>query len=420
MALIRLQEDLTRTRTQGAEQGAAAGSSDAVPLHVVWDMTHAGRIQTGIGGYARNLIAEMRTSCGVRVSTLAVPRLFDGRPNLLARMTRAGHQMMWTQFGLRAELQRLKPDLLHAPAFVSTLVAPCPLIVTIHDVAYLRFPQHYDKPWLWYSRLLVPLAARRASAVIAVSEHAKQDIQRHLNLPPHKVHVVYPGVDGNRFRPLSPPETALVAQRYGLDTPFVLHVGSLAARKNIPTLLNAVFLLKKAGFWGCRRVVLAGGISPGLPGHADIRATIERLGLEQEVLFLGHVPDDDLPAIYNLADAVVMPALYEGFGLPVPEAMACGRPVIAANTTSIPEVAGDAALLVDPRDVEAWAEALSRVLTDEALRQSMAQRGLLQARQFTWENAAQETLRVYRSVLADGNRSANDSGTQGEKRGVKT
>jgi glycosyltransferase involved in cell wall biosynthesis len=397
---------LTVLRAQGKKRRAAA-SAGTFPAHVAWDMTHAGRIQTGIGGYARNLMPALENFCDVRISTLAAPRLFNGRTGFLARSSRAAHQVMWTQFGLRTELRRIKPDLLHAPAFVSTLVAPCPLVVTIHDVAYIHFPQHYEKPWLWYIRLLVPLAARRASAVIAVSEHAKQDIQRHLNLPPHKVHAVYQGVDGSRFRPLAPPETALVTQRYGLDTPFVLHVGNLAARKNIPTLLKAVFRLKKANFWRNRRIVLVGGVSPGLPGYAEIRATIEKLGLEQEVVLLGHAPDDDLPAIYNLAEAVVMPTLYEGFGLPVLEAMACGRPVIASQCSSLPEVGGDAALLVDPMDSEAWAQALSQVLTDEALRQSMVERGLRRACAFTWEKTAEATLRVYGNVLAGGSRSAN-------------
>jgi glycosyltransferase involved in cell wall biosynthesis len=363
-------------------------------------MTHAGRIQTGTGGYARNLMAALETACNVRVSTLTASRPFDGRTGVLAKASRAAHQVMWTQLGIRRELRRLKPDLLHAPAFVSSLVAPCPLVVTIHDIAYVRFPQHYEKPWLWYTKLLVPLVARRAKAVITVSGHAKQDVQRHLHLPPDKVHAVYPGVDHERFRPLDAADVAGVAARYGLDKPFVLHVGNLAARKNIPTLLNAVFRLKRANFWRDRRVVLAGGVSPGLPGYADVLATIEKLGLEHEVVLLGHVPDDDLPAIYNLAEAVVMPTLHEGFGSPVAEAMACGRPAIASNCSSLPEVAGDAALLVDPRDSEAWAQALSQVLTDEALRQSMVEQGLVRAREFTWEKAAEETLRVYRGVLA--------------------
>jgi glycosyltransferase involved in cell wall biosynthesis len=198
-------------------------------------------------------------------------------------------------------------------------------------------------------------------------------------------------------------DVAAVACRYGLSEPFILHVGSLAARKNIPVLLEAVFRLKRARFWRNRRVVLAGGIAPGLPGHAEVKAAIERLGLEQDVILLGHVPDEDVPALYNLAQVVVMPTLYEGFGLPVVEAMACGRPVVASNTSSIPEVAGGAALLVDPRDSEAWAQALAQVLSDGALRESMIERGLRRAPAFSWQKTARATLRVYRSVLgADG------------------
>ena len=374
------------------EQSSPASTARTAPLHVAWDMTHAGRIRTGIGCYARNVTAVLGGSLGVDVTTIAAPRLFDGRTAFLARSSRAVHQLAWTQLGVRAELRRIEPDLVHAPAFVGSLVAPCPLVVTIHDMAMIRFPQHHNALWRWYNRMLVPLVARRASAIITMSEYASQEVQRHLRLPPSKVHMTYSGLDSERFRPLPPSDVAAVARRYGLSEPFILHVGSLAARKNIPVLLEAVSRLKKANFWRNRRVVLAGGIAPGLAGHAEVGATIEKLGLERDVLLLGHVPDEDLPAIYNLAQVVVMPTLYEGFGLPVVEAMACGRPVVASNCSSIPEVAGGAAVLVDPGDSEAWAQALAQVLTDEALRQSMIERGLRRAPAFSWQKTAQATL----------------------------
>jgi glycosyltransferase involved in cell wall biosynthesis len=365
-------------------------------------MTHAGRIRTGIGSYARNLIAALESSFGVRVSTLSATRPFDGRADAVSKASRAAHQVLWTQFGLRRQLCRLRPDILHAPAFVSSLVAPCPVVVTIHDMGHARFPRHYETPWLLYMRALVPLVARRAQAIITDSGHARQDVQQLLRLPPEKVHVIYPGIDHSRFRPLDVRDLTHVAARYSLDRPFVLYVGNLAARKNVPTLLRAVYRLKKSGFWRDRRVVLAGSASPGLPGYAEVLAAIKKLGLQQEAILLGYVPDDDLPAIYNLAEAVALPSLHEGFGLPIVEAMACGRPVIASNCSSLPEVAGDAALLVDPRDDEAWAEALSRVLTDEGFRESMVERGLARAREFNWEKSAGETLRVYRGVVDGG------------------
>ena len=209
----------------------AAGPATTKSPHVVWDMTHAGRIQTGTGVYARSLMRGLENVQGVRVSKVAAPRILDGRARPYAKVLRGAHQVIWTQLGLRAELRRLRPDLLHAPAFVSTLVADCPLVVTIHDLAYLHYPNHYSKPWLWYTKVLVPLVARRAAAVIAISEHTKRDIQQHLNLPAHKVHTIYQGVDHSRFRPLAASETARVAARYGLDVPFILHVGTLAARK---------------------------------------------------------------------------------------------------------------------------------------------------------------------------------------------
>lgn len=381
------------------EQRPAAGPATVGSLHVAWDMTHAGRIQTGTGEYARSLISALERVQGVRVSNVAAPRFLDGRDRPDARMLRGAHQVIWTQFGLREELRRLRPDLLHAPAFVSTLAADCPLVVTILDLAYLHYPNHYSKTWLWYMKVLVPLVARRAAAIIVISEHTKRDVQQHLNLPSRKVHTVHLGVDNRRFRPLAASETAPVAARYRLDLPFILHVGTLAARKNIPTLLKAVSHLKRSGFWHGRRLVLAGGISPGLAGHVEVKATVERLRLEQDVVFLGHVPDEDVPALYSLADLLVMPSLFEGFGLPPLEAMACGTPVVASNASSLPEVVGDAGLLVPPREARALADAIESVLSDSELRNHMVERGQARASAFTWERTAEETALVYRRVL---------------------
>ncbi len=377
----------------------AAGPVSTDSPHVAWDMTHAGRILTGTGVYARSLMSELESAQGVRVSKVAAPRFLDGRVRPYARMLRGAHQVIWTQLGLRGELRRLRPDLLHAPAFVSTLVADCPVVVTIYDLAYLHYPSHYSKSWLWYMKVLVPLVARRAAAIIVISEHTKRDVQQHLNLPSRKVHTVHLGVDNRRFRPLAASETAPVAARYRLDFPFILHVGTLAARKNIPTLLKAVSRLKRSGFWHGRRLVLAGGVSPGLAGHVEVKATVKRLRLEQDVVFLGHVPDEDVPALYSLADLLVMPSLYEGFGLPPLEAMACGTPVVASDATSLPEVVGDAGLLVPPREARALAEAIETVLSDSELRNRMVEGGLARASAFTWERAAEETASVYRRVL---------------------
>ncbi len=399
LASHRRRKVLVKMLARDKELRPAAAPATANSPHVAWDMTHAGRNLTGTGVYARSLMSALERVQAVRVSEVAAPRFLDGSARPYARMLRGAHQVTWTQLGLRGELRRLKPDLLHAPAFVSTLVADCPLVVTIYDLAYLHYPNHYSTPWLWYTKVLVPLVARRAAAVIAISEHTKRDIQQRLNLPPHKVHTIYLGVDHGRFRPLAASETAPVAARYGLDVPFILHVGTLAARKNIPTLLKAVSLLKKSGFWHGRRVVLAGGVSPGLAGHVEVKATVEKLRLEEDVVFLGHVPDEDIPALYHLADLLVMPSLYEGFGLPPLEAMACETPVVASGATSLPEVVGDAGLLVAPRDARALAEAIATVLSDSELRNRMVERGLARASAFTWERTAEETASVYRRVL---------------------
>ncbi len=184
----------------------------------------------------------------------------------------------------------------------------------------------------------------------------------------------------------------------GLREGYVLHVGVLATRKNIPTLLRAVAYLRAKGKWGNRQVVLAGSEARGLPGLAEVHETIQELGLEEVVLLVGHVPDEHIPGLYAQASMLVMPTLYEGFGFPILESMAAGTPVVASNNSSIPEVAGDAAILVPTRDEEAMADAVESILENPRIAQQLRERGLMQARKFSWQRMASETVEVYRSV----------------------
>jgi len=242
--------------------------------------------------------------------------------------------------------------------------------------------------------VLTRLAARRARRLIAVSAHTAEEATRLLGVPLARIDVVYHGVDP-AFCPLPANEVAAFRQRRGLPERFVLFVGTLEPRKNLVRLVEA-FARIRAGRVG---LVLAGG-----KGwlYDELFASVEALGLHEEVIFPGYVVDDELPLWYNAATVLAYPSVYEGFGLPVLEAQACGTPVLTSNVSSLPEAAGDGALTVDPYDVEALAAGLHRLLADEPLRLQLRERGLAHARQFSWPRTAQETARVYRRAMAKG------------------
>jgi glycosyltransferase involved in cell wall biosynthesis len=284
-------------------------------------------------------------------------------------------------------------DLLHSPDYVLPPTRGARSVVTVHDLSFLTVPEAADPRLRRYLSRAVPRAVARADHVLADSHSTRDDLVTHLGVEPQRITVVYPGVDP-RFRPLDEAAVQFVRARYDLQEPFILAVGTLEPRKNFPTLIEAYARLQDFGVALSEvQLVIAGGKGWLYEG---IFAAVERLGLGERVRFLDFVPDPDLPALYNAAAVFAFPSLYEGFGLPPLEAMACGTPVITSNVSSLPEVVGDAALTVPPTDVAALAEALARALTDEHLRATLRQQGLQQAARFTWDAAARTLLAVYR------------------------
>jgi glycosyltransferase involved in cell wall biosynthesis len=292
-------------------------------------------------------------------------------------------------------LRRIGAHLVHEPAFVGPLLAPCPMVVTIHDLSFIRFPELFHPANRFYLKVLTRLSAHRARRLIAVSAHTAAETTRLLGVPPERIDVIHHGVDP-AFRPLAAGEVAAFRQRQELPERFVFFVGTLEPRKNLVRLVEAFARIHKNN----DRVglVLAGG-----KGwlYDELFATVEALGLGKEVFFPGYVMNDELPLWYNAAAALAYPSVYEGFGMPVLEAQACGTPVLTSNISSLPEAAGDAALMVNPYDVEALAAGLHWLLTDEPLRHELRSAGLSHARRFTWSHTAQETMRVYRRALAE-------------------
>jgi glycosyltransferase involved in cell wall biosynthesis len=295
---------------------------------------------------------------------------------------------LWTHLRLSWEIVRRSPDLLFVPAHVLPLVRPRRTVVTIHDLGYLFFPHAHTLRRRLELHLSTAWNARKATRVIAVSQATKDDLVRRYRVPKERVQVVHHGVT-SRFRPTDDPA---VPARYGLPPSYLLYLGTLQPRKNIERLLQAYARLPA----GAPPLVLAGAKGWYFE---RIARTIDELGLGQRLVLPGYVADEDVPAILSAATALVYPSLYEGFGLPALEAMACGTPVIAARTSSLPEVVGEAGLLVDPLDVGALGAAMERLLSDAVLGEQLRSRGLERARAFTWERCARETMAVLEEAL---------------------
>jgi glycosyltransferase involved in cell wall biosynthesis len=270
-------------------------------------------------------------------------------------------------------------------------------VITIHDMAHEHFPDAVPGNTLRYLKERLPEVARSAALLIADSEATKDDVVTFLNVPEQKVRVIYLGVDTS-FRKIADREILTAArERYRLPERFILFLGTIQPRKNLEGLIKAFALLcKEKGFE--HSLVVAGGQGWKSGG---LKALIKKLGLDRRVRFIGYVDGGDMPALYNLADLFVFPSLYEGFGLPVLEAMACGVPVVTSRVSSLPEVAGDAAVLVDPSSGEDIAEGMRRLLSGGALRDQCVEKSLERAKLFTWERCAHETLAVFKEVMEE-------------------
>jgi glycosyltransferase involved in cell wall biosynthesis len=319
---------------------------------------------------------------------------------------------LWTHVRLSAELALHPPDVLFVPAHVLPLGVPLRrrmrTVVTIHDMGYMRFPESHTPSQRRYLRLSTKWSARNAGRLIAISNTTRDDLVRYADVPPEKISVVHHGVSP-RFQPIEDPNLIASTQaKYGITPPYFLYVGTIQPRKNLARLLEA-FAQARTEARGLRTEQADTSVlSPQSSGlqlviagkHGWLTSEIERQSTQlfgsdsPAVRFTGYIADADLPALLSGALAFVFPSLYEGFGMPLLEAMACATPVLASATSSLPEIAGDAALLIDPEDTAAIADGMARLASDTVLRDDLRARGLARAAQFTWERCAQETLAV--------------------------
>jgi glycosyltransferase involved in cell wall biosynthesis len=292
-------------------------------------------------------------------------------------------------------VHRLGVDLFHTPHYVLSPLMTVPSVVTIHDCIHLMFPQYLPNRFAHvYARTFLWTAAHRSARVLTVSEASKRDILRFYRIPERKIEVIYNAIDERFGTPPSEEEFTRVRERYQLEREFILYAGNIKPHKNLERLIEAFRQLRSEGFEHLTLLIIGDEISK----YPTLRRAVHKHKLHKQVRFLGFVPDQTLAVLYRLASAFVFPSLYEGFGLPPLEAMACGTPVVTSNVSSLPEVADEAAVLIDPYDSAAIAEGIRRVLTDPDLRRDLTQKGLERVRQYSWERSVRRIREIYGEV----------------------
>jgi glycosyltransferase involved in cell wall biosynthesis len=375
-------------------------------MTIYFDLSAAAHCRAGLGRYAESLGRALLPLLADRLAFFynaeAGVEPVEGFAGLPTRTVSLGYKpwrmAVWLGQLARVPFNRLLPGaaLYHATEHLLMSLRGVPTVLTVHDLIFRRYPAHHKPLNRWYLNLTMPLYCRRATRIIAVSEQTKRDIVDAYGIPPDKITVIYEAAAPG-FQPQSAEAVARARGRYRLPPRYLLSVGTIEPRKNLGRVLTAFERLRSEGLVDAFVIVGKRGWL-----YDDFFAQLEHSPAKEAVIFPGWVEDGDLPAIYAGAAATAFPSEFEGFGLPALEGMACGAPVVCSNTSSLPEIAGDAALLVDPADTDEIAAALRRVLSDPALADELRRRGHAQAARFSWERAARETAQVYERALGRG------------------
>lgn len=330
------------------------------------------------------------TTRGLTVQDLNLPANFTVHPNMFPTIN-PRVRIPWEQGIAPLLLRHTGADLFHGTLNIAPFVCPVPTVITIHDLAFIRFPHTFRAHNRVYLDLATRLSARRATCILTVSENTRQEVIELLGVPPERVIVTHDAARAH-FRPPDPSTLAAFRARYALPESFVLYVGTLEPRKNLTTLLESYRLVAQQH----PAPLIIGGGKGWLYGPVFKR--LEELGLQDRVHFVGYLEEEELPLWYAAATVFVFPSIYEGFGMPPLEAMSCGTPVVTSNTSSLPEVVGDAGLMVSPTDVEGLASAILRLLQDVGVRAELRERGFQQAKKFSWRTTAERTVAAYERV----------------------
>jgi glycosyltransferase involved in cell wall biosynthesis len=306
-----------------------------------------------------------------------------------------GSGYIWRYFSAPLKLKSMNQlDIVHDTYEIGALSFKTSFkkIITVHDLSPFLFPDMFSSRAVLLHKLLFSKTLQSVDKILTVSECSKRDLVTHFNVPEDKIKVIFNGVD-TKFKPLNKDDVNEFLKKYNLNFPFILFVGTLEPRKNLPNLFKAYSQLKKKNI--SHKLVIAG--KKGWK-YQEIFETVNKLNLKNDIIFTDYIPENDLPALYNAADVFVYPSIYEGFGLPPLEAMACGTPVVTSNISSLPEVVGNAGITVNPKDIDMLATAMYEVLTNDALIKEMTKKGLERAKLFNWKSCAVETLKVYVEV----------------------
>ncbi len=367
-------------------------------MKVLIDAHMLGNNETGNETYVENLLSglsaidELHVVAAINHHLITESKFLD--ESIQKKTLHPAGNIARLLYGLPTLCRQSAADVLHV-TYVAPFFIRCPLVVSVHDISFKRFPEFFSPRDRLLFATLLPMSLRRANAVLTISKHAKAEILESWPFLKGRVHVI-PLAAASIFRPVIIDKLAeSILEKHGITSQFILAVGNLQPRKNIGRLIQA-FSHVHQSFKNYKLVI----VGKDHWQSSTLYTLVENLGLVHSVIFTGYVPADELAFLYNAAQLFVYPSLYEGFGLPILEAMACGTPVISSNTSSMPEVTGSAALMVDPTNIEEITQAIFQVLSDSDLRQRLSELGLLQAQCFSWQRTARETLVIYKSVVA--------------------
>jgi glycosyltransferase involved in cell wall biosynthesis len=357
----------------------------------------------GIGTYVRNLVRHLaridhETTYFLFCDDADESTLRDLAENFVPVVERAGGYSVREHFSIPQQLERLGADLLHSPHYVLPLLCRKRAVVTIHDCIHLLFPQYLpNRMALSYAKYMMRHAVHRGAAILTVSDASRRDILRfYPEADPERIQVVPNAIDDAILDDPGEEEMERVKERYQIRGRYILYAGNIKPHKNLDRLIAAFGLLKqRPGHEDVKLLIIGDEVNK----YGSLRRSMETSGVRQDVRFFGFVPDHTLSALYRMASVFAFPSLYEGFGLPPLEAMACGTPVVTSNISSLPEVVGDAALLVDPYNVEEIADGLARVLDDKALCSDLVARGRERVLHFSWERSVKAIHECYMRVL---------------------
>ena len=358
-----------------------------------------------VGGtevYIRNLVrwllkidAENEYFIFINKESAGIFEEFSGRLNIVMcpiHAQRRPVRVLWEQIALPMQIKKRNIDLLLSAGMTAPFLCPARSVLVLYDLQHVNQPWNFPKVFLFFLKALIYLSAKTSSSIITISEKVKNDIVKHYNIPPERVHAIYIGIDTGSFFIRKPAELKPVMDKYRLPSRFILYPAASLPHKNHERLLEAFKTVKKEE--KTLKLLLTGARDYG---HENIERKIKELDLKDDVIFLGWLPHEDMPAIYCASTLLIFPSLHEGFGMPVIEAFASGVPVVCSDIEPLKEIAEGAALFIDPYNPESIAEGILKVLNDGKLRQELIKNGLERAKNFRWEVLAEKTLSVLNS-----------------------